>query len=218
MASTPYYTKVETAALIGTGNILPKYPTNFDKIGFSGTSITNGGAFPLAVVQTLSTVLERAITHYNGAVWGASSTSQLGTLPSIISQNPEIIILEISINDANGSTIPYATSKSNYISMINLCRASNVIPILMTCFPIDLPLMGAQLPTPITGFTQEKRTDLCNLARALSIQYGVQLIDIDMMSSQSIDLLFDGLHLNTKGNLFATNVISGEIIKQATVI
>lgn len=199
----------------------PKYPINFDKIAVSGTSITFGvGAGPgtkwIDVFKaTIDTVLGRTITVINGGISGQSSGGMLTNLPSLIAQLPQIILLEISINDANINGLSYTQSESNYRDMISLCNNANIVPVIFNCWPINVDNITA---AGQGTFVESKRTNLCNLSRKLSIELNVQLIDLDLVCAQNVALMFEGLHPTVRGHLFGANVISGEIIKQATTI
>jgi len=205
----------------------PKYPNLYNKIGVSGTSITFGiGAtgghdgtnkWIYLFNQTLNNVLGRTITIVDGGISGQTSAGMLSNLPALLAQNPQIHLLEMSINDAkidgNGQT--FAQSESNYRDMISLCQADDIVPVLFTCWPLDMA--NTALGDLTTIFSQSKRTDLNNLARKLSAELNVQLIDLDLVCSQNYDLMGDGLHPQDIGHLWGANVISAGIIQNGTL-
>jgi len=214
--------------LVGKSPLLfPKYPSLYNKIGISGTSITygvgatggHGGTAKWLYLfnQTLNNVLGRTVTIVDGGVSGQTSAGMLSNLPALISANPQIFLLEMAINDAkidgNGQTL--SQSNSNYRSMISLIKAANIVPVLFTGWPLDLS--NTSLGDLTLEFSQSKRTDLNNLARKLSTELNVQLIDLDLVCSQNYDLLNDGLHPNDRGHLWGANVISAGVIQNGTV-
>lgn len=202
----------------------PKYPSLYDKIGVSGTSITYGvGAtgghggtnkWIYLFKQTLDTVLGRSITIVDGGVSGQESNDMLTNLPALLAENTQIHLLEMAINDAKivGGGKTFAESESNYRAMISLIKAADIVPVLFTGWPLDMSKNSND-----TYFSQSKRTDLNNLARKLSAELNVQLIDLDLVCSQNYDIMGDGLHPNDIGHLWGANVISAGIIQNGTL-
>lgn len=213
---------VKVATLNDIGNNYTPLPSSFNMVVASGSSITNGigsdggagidvsKAWTTILQTTLSNVLGRAITVVNGGVNGQNTAGMNSNLPSLISSyNPQIVIIEASINDAQTAGVGLTISQTiaNLTNMIDMVKNAGRIPILTTPMPIDLNVsaIGA-------AYTNQKRSNLAFATRLLAKQKNIRLIDLDKSTNNDYSLLVDGLHPNPKGYLYMANAISSEFV------
>lgn len=100
-----------------------------DKIAFVGDSITNFGNRPDGFIHLVMEALEQAglrnLSFLPGGVNGDRSNLVLKRLPGILAQKPDLVILQVGVNDVGwgeqgGVRLPQY--KTNIRKMIGLCR------------------------------------------------------------------------------------------------
>lgn len=193
----------------GEYNVLnsQQYPDNFSKIIASGSSRTAGvGASDnshkwVSLLQTaLSAKYGRSITVTNRGLSGLRSSDNLRDLRTqILSVLPDILILEMNVNDAtyvNG--ILTENSIKNYESIINRAFDKNVVTVIWGC---------AKTVSPQVDWDNSQVDEINLLGKALAVQYNLRFIDADAYFDTHSGLYSDGIHFSDAGNADISNLL-----------
>ena len=163
-----------------------KTPQN---IVFFGTSLTVGNAWPERLIEGLSECFGHSVALTRIAQTGAGSDWGVGAIDQVIDQQPDIVLLEFVINDADirdGTSL--RNSRENHIEIIN--RLQTELPesqhIVLTMSPAH-GLRG--LLRPRLAQYVDMTIDVANDAGVSAIDFYPRWHEIDWKP-----LLPDGLH------------------------
>lgn len=169
---------------------------NTVKVVCYGDSITwgetNNGQSAITYPQRLQAVLRDMhnnsnITVVNKGICGIQSGTALNDFnANVLSENPDSVIIMFGINDASGVVLPITTLnqfKSNITAMIDLCKANDIEPFLMST-----------TPTWSTGYNLNGNKRIYSYGQAakeVAQQEGVCFIDINKKVS---DIFVEGFY------------------------
>lgn len=187
-----------------------------DKIAFVGDSITNFGNRPDGFIHLVMEGWKQAglrnLSFIPGGVNGDRSNLVLKRLPGILAEKPDLIVLQIGVNDVGwgergGVRLPQY--KENIRQMIALCRSAGVRMLLVT------PSMHSENPE---AENNRRLSAYCDFLREESAGRRIPLADWNremhrILSERKIPgapgflLTIDRLHLNGYGNLHLARTI-----------
>ncbi|HBA84298.1 MAG TPA: hypothetical protein DCZ95_09420 [Verrucomicrobia bacterium] len=129
-------------------------------------------------------------TVVNNGRGGESSSGGAGRVGRILKSKPGYLLILYGANDVINST-PHSRTISNLRSILVNAKMNKTVPILATCLP-----MGKSRSI-FNGSVQELNAQI----RQLANEEGVGLADLESEFAGSFDLLPDGLHPNSAGNV-----------------
>lgn len=87
----------------------------------------------------------RLISNHNGGVASDDSAGCLARLDYEIAQSPNMLLLQMGItNDIQGA-VAVSVSKAAMIEAVGKCRANNIQPVLVTCYPNNTAAYGVSV-------------------------------------------------------------------------
>lgn len=187
-----------------------------DKIAFVGDSITNFGNRPDGFIHLVMEALEQAglrnLSFLPGGVNGDRSNLVLKRLPGILAQKPDLVILQVGVNDVGwgeqgGVRLPQY--KTNIRKMIGLCRNAGARILLVT------PSMHSENPEAENNC---RLSAYCAFLRAEAAGKRLPIADWNremhrvlaegkIPGESGLLLTIDRLHLNGYGNLHLARTI-----------
>ena len=108
-------------------------PTGPLTLATLGTSLTLNGGWQAPLRLALESCSGRSISVLNFGGGGMASDWGVLQLPALIAANPNIVLIEFSINDAyTPYGITLAQSSAQLSVLVDLLRNNNIFPVLMT--------------------------------------------------------------------------------------
>lgn len=196
--------KMENSTTNNTTTVVEKQDTKSKKsIVFFGDSLTAGygledtnDAFPGLIQQTIDS-LDLSYTVVNSGVSGETTSGGLGRINWVLSQQPDIFILELGANDGLRG-VPLTVTKENLQAIIDA--------VLKKYPETQIVLAGMQIP-PNMGpeYTQEFKTIFPDLAEKNKLPLIPFLLD-NVGGVPSLNQS-DGIHPTEEGHeIVAENV------------
>ncbi len=200
-----------TVQKIGKGNI---------KVACIGDSITYGlGVEFRRTFSTYPYMLAKLLgKKYRVLNYGASSRTLLSSgnhpyretkfIEQSLSENPDIVIIMLGSNDSKAINWNAKKYKEEYLKLIKayqiLCKNSKI-------YIMTPPRAFAKVKNEKSIQNKIIKNEICPIINELSLETGVEVIDLYKFTRKRPQWFFDGIHPNRKGNIFIANYIASII-------
>lgn len=200
------------SATIGA-QVVAALPT--EKIVALGTSIaaaygatSAATAYPARAQAQLATLLGETYAVIAAGVSGDTTGQMLTRLPALLdTHKPTFVTIEVSVNDARiDRTVTQQDTVANLRKIIAKVRLARATPVLITSTWFN-PVTFGSASYDATSVIKAAGANV--LAREISKELGVPLVDMYRIFPKDGSLLNDGLHPNDAGhNLWGLNIAS----------
>lgn len=208
-SSIPVKVFMQAPAVITIGTSLTSSAPNATKL----ENITND-----AVSQSWPGIIEDTLNlrvQNMGISGSVSTTNAARFITDVAAKKPKIAILEGTVNDIRNGTLT-STIVNNFVSMLNTCRDSSIIPVVIKILPCtvctntemyQMDSVAAKLDSLITNiYTNGKIVDPRSVLGQFRSGGGTSNL-WDLQPS----LTYDGLHLQPAGYLLLAQKVIAQI-------
>ncbi|WP_317367223.1 GDSL-type esterase/lipase family protein [uncultured Tyzzerella sp.] len=196
-----------TIQKIGKGNV---------KVVCIGDSITYGlGVEFRRRFSTYPVILAKLLgKNYRVLNYGASSRTLLSSgnypyfkttfIEKSLKQNADIIIIMLGSNDSKEINWNKKKYKEEYLKLIKIYQKVNKKAKIYIMTP---PRAFEKVKNNKSIQNSVIKDEICPIIREISVETGVNIIDLYTLTKDKPKWFFDGIHPNRKGNIFIANYI-----------